>query len=260
MRNDLFFTCNCLFVLALTSAGLPQPLGERIIMAKMLISQGVDEWNEQGMLDARRSFEELLPRSEERRWLVHYYIAYADFRLTTYYRAQDQRDLQLKYLGDGLEHLYACLNLKEDFADGHALLALLAGQKARVEPSQMASQGLEALAAISKARELGKENPRVAMISGIMYTFTPERFGGDRTKAMEEIKRSVSLFETLKPDDARLPDWGHSEALAWLGRLHMEAGELELANQSLEESLKVNPHNRAARRVKLQLEERMKSP
>lgn len=254
MRKRWFLIVfSCLFVIGLSSAGSV----EELIKAKRLIAEGVDKWDDQIMLDARMLLEELLPPSEEMKWLTHYYIGYVDFRLTIYYRIQNKKDFQLKYLDDGIEHFYASLNLKGEFAESHALLALLLGQKARMDSSETATLGLEAQAAISEARELDEKNPRVALISGILYFYTPEQFGGSRTRAMEEIKRSVLLFKTKKSDDERFPDWGHSDALTWQGRLYMEAKEFELAKQSLEEALKVNPRNRFAQRVKVQLQQQM---
>ncbi len=229
---------------------------KQILKAKKLIAEGVDRWDDQIMLNARTLFEKLL-RNEEMEWLTHYYIGYVDFRLSMYYRIQNNKDLQLKHLTEGIEHFYASLDLNGEFAESHALLAFLLGQKARMDSSQMAVLGMEAQTAISDARELGEENPRVAMISGIMYFFTPEQFGGSKIKAMEELKRSVSLFRMEKLDDERFPDWGHSDALTWQGRLYMEAKELGLAKQSLKEALKVNPKNKLAQRLKLQLQQQM---
>lgn len=250
--------CSCLFAMGSAGGTSAQGYDEQLVQARRMVGEGFDQWDEQAMLDARQSLEELLPKSDATAWLVHYYIGYADFRLSMFYRLQDRKDLQLQHLDQGIEHFNASLELNGDFAESQALLALLLGQKALMDPAQMASLGMQAQTAISEARLFGGENPRIAMISAIMYFFTPEQFGGSRTKAMEEMQRSISLFESGKPDDQRLPDWGHSDALVFLGRLQMEAQEYESAKQSLEKALQLNPRNRMAQRVKLQLEERIK--
>lgn len=259
-KFSFFWLYSFLLAMGLSSGASMERHEKQLIEAKKLISEGVDRWDEQIMLDARILFEECLPKSDEMRWLADYYVGYSDFRLTIYYRIQNKRDLQLKYLEDGIEHLYAALDSKDDFAESHALLALLVGQKARMDLSQMASLGMEAQGEISEARELGKENPRVAMISGVMYFLTPEQFGGNKIRAVEEIKRSLSLFKTALSDDERFPDWGRNDALVWLSRMYMETGEFELARRSLEEVLEVNPQNIFAQRVKQQLMERTKKP
>lgn len=255
-KHWLLIMFSSFFVIGLSSTSSMQDFDKQILKGKQLIAEGVDKWDEQIMLEARTWFEKLL-QNEEMKWLTHYYIGYVDFRLTTYYSTQDRKELQLKHLDGGIEHLYAALNAKEEFAESHALLALLLGQMARMDSSQFATMGMEAQTAIADARRLDEKSPRVAMISGIMYAYTPEQFGGSKIKAMAEIKRSVSLFKTEKPDDERLPDWGHSEALVWQARLYLEAREFGLAKQSLQAALEIDPQNRFAQRVKSQLEQMM---
>lgn len=261
MRKLVFLGVLCCHLaMGLSGAAFAGGNEQRLLEAKGLLNEGVEAWDHGVMLKARMLFEECLSESEETKWLAHYYIGYADFRLSTFYGVLSNRDSQLKYLQDGIDHLRAARDSKYDFADSHALLALMAGQQARMDPSQMASLGMEAQGEIQEARQLGKDNPRVAMISGIMYFYTPGQFGGSKTKAVEEMQRSLPLFETESPDDVRLPDWGHSDSLAWLARLYVETGEFELAERRLREALKVSPRNVLALRVKSQLKERMNPP
>lgn len=257
MRKRGYLLFCCLFAMGFASGEGPEG---QFVVAKRLIEEGFDKWDEQIMLEARKSFEELLPQSNGMAFLAHYYIGYNDFRLAMFYRAQGKKDLQLKHLEEGIEHFNASLSLSRDFTESQALLALLLGQKALLNPAQMAELGMQAQGAIEEARLFGQENPRVALISSIMYSFTPEQFGGSKTKAMEEIQRSLSLFEAEEQHDDRFPDWGHGDALVFAARLQMEAKAFDLAEQSLKKALQLNPADRMAQRVKLQLEELMKKP
>lgn len=215
---------------------------QAIIKGKELIEKGVRKFDGKILIDARSHFERLL-QNEEMQWLTTYYIAYADYRLAIYYQVQNNQEMLLKYLDDGIEHINVSLEKNEQFADAHGLLSSLLGQKIGTDPSLGMTLGMQSMTAMSDALEYGKENPRVALFSAISAYFTPEQFGGSKTKAMQEMNRSVKLFKKENLKDKRLPDWGHDEALTWLGRFHMDAGEFDLAKMNLEAALKLNPES-----------------
>ncbi|MFQ5823072.1 MAG: hypothetical protein ACE5JB_03355 [bacterium] len=247
----------CLIYFAIVGSPLAGPsddFDELISKGKKLIEEGVHKWDETILMEARSLFERLL-QNEEMKWLTHYYIGYADYRLAIYYQEQNKRDLLIKYLDDGIEHLEASIGLKDNFADSHALLSSLLGQKISTDPALGMTLGYKSGAALSDAKGIDDKNPRVALISAISSYYTPEQFGGSKTRALEEMKQSVELFKKEKLGDARLPDWGHSEALAWLGKFYLDEQKWQLAKQNLEEALKIDPQNGFAKLMQNQLEQ-----
>ncbi len=241
---------------ALLIAAPADDFDSAIIKGKKLIEKGTQKFDEKTLMDARSHFERLL-QNEEMQWLTHYYISYADYRLAVYYQAQSNKEMSLKYLDDGIEHIYASLEKNEKFADAHGLLSSLLGQKIGTDPALGMTLGMESMTAISDALEYGKNNPRVAMFSAISAYYTPEQFGGSKTKAMTEMTRAAALFEKENLQDKRLPDWGHDQSLTWLGRFHTAAGEFDLAKKNLEAALKLSPESSFAKSSQAQLKQKM---
>ena len=241
---------------ALLIAAPADDFDNAIVKGKKLIEKGVQKIDEKTLMDARSHFERLL-QNKEMQWLTHYYIGYADYRLAVYYQIQQNKEMLLKYLDDGIENIYASLEKNEKFADAHGLLSSLLGQKISTDPALGMTLGMESMTAISEALEYGKDNPRVAMFAAISAYYTPEQFGGSKTKAMTEMTRAAELFEKENLDDIRLPDWGHDESLTWLGRFHTAAGEFDLAKKNLEAALKLSPESSFAKSFQAQLKQTM---
>lgn len=257
MQKRVFFiTLFCLLITGLSISSPADEFDQLILKGKKLIAEGMDKWDEKTMLEARSLFERLL-QNKDMQWLTHYYIGYADYGLAVYYQSQNKKDLLVKYLDDGIDHLHAAIEAKKKFADAHGLLSSLLGQKIGADPSLGMTLGIEAATTLSDALAYGKDNPRVAMFSAISAQFTPEQFGGSKTRALAEIERSIKLFESEKLEDERLPDWGHSDALTWQGRFYMQADKLDLAEKSLENALKVNSKSAFAQMTQRQLEQKM---
>lgn len=246
----------CLILNALLIAAPADDFGNAIIKGKKLIEKGTQKFDEKTLMDARSHFERLL-QNEEMQWLTHYYIGYTDSRLATYYQVQNNKEMLLKYLDDGIEHIYYSLEKNEKFADAHGLLSSLLGQKINTDPALGMTLGMESMTAVSDALEYGKENPRVAMFAAISAYFTPEQFGGSKTKAMSEMTRAAELFKKENLEDKRLPDWGHDQALTWLGRFHTAAGEFDLATKNLQAALKLSPESSFAKSSQEQLKQKM---
>lgn len=257
MKNIFFLFTLLYFCINISGlAAHEDEFDKLIIKGKTLIKEGVQKWDDKIMLQARSLFERLL-QNKEMQWLTHYYIGYADYRLAIFYQTKKQTALQLKYLNDGIDHLNSALEEKEEFADAHGLLSSLLGQKISTDPSLGMTLGMESAAALSDALEYGKTNPRVAMFSAISAFFTPEQWGGSKKKALAEMQRAAELFKNERLEDKRLPDWGHSEALAWLGQFYLGMDELVLAKESIEAALALDPHSGFAKMIQSQIQKKM---
>lgn len=229
---------------------------EQIIKGKKMLAEGVSKFDEKILLDARAHFEKLL-QNQQTEWLTRYYLGYADYRLAIVYNSQRKTELQIKHLDEGISHLYSSLEKNEQFADAHALLSAMLGQKITTDPQLGPTLGSESGTAIYDALRYGKDNPRVALFSAIIAYYTPEEYGGSKTRALDEMKRAAELFKSEKLEDKRLPDWGHVEAHTWLARFYMEAEQLDRAKLSLDTALKLDPEFRYAKSLQQQLQEKM---
>ncbi|HEX9653443.1 MAG TPA: tetratricopeptide repeat protein [bacterium] len=251
-KRAVFFSLLMLSTLAVAA----DSVDEQIIKGKKMLAEGVRKFDEKTLLDARAHFEKLLPNKEQQ-FLTQYFIGYTDYRLAILYRSQEKSELQIKHIDDGISNLYSCLEKNEQFADGQALLSSLLGLKISADPQLGMTLGPEAGTAITDAVRYGKDNPRVALFSAMTAYFTPEEYGGSKTRAIAEMKRAAELFKNEKLVDKRLPDWGHNEAHLWLARMYMETDQLDLAKQSLDEAVKIDPEFAYAKTLQTRLQEKV---
>jgi hypothetical protein len=78
--------------------------------------------------------------------------------------------------------------------------------------TRYATYGMQAAQELETAEKMDPTNPRIALLKGEDLYFTPEQFGGSKTKGMEMIKTSLELFKNYKPKSDLAPNWGKSEA------------------------------------------------
>jgi tetratricopeptide (TPR) repeat protein len=146
-----------------------------------------------------------------------------------------------KYVHDGIEHLNASIKFNENFAESHALLGSMLGQKIGISPWRAFYLGPRSGSAIKKAVEIEPQNPRAYLIAGISALFTPKIFGGGENKSRLHLEKAARLFEEFQPESPIFPDWGHEEAYAWLGIVASRMDSLDLAEYYFKKSLDVNP-------------------
>jgi tetratricopeptide (TPR) repeat protein len=221
--------------------GFSQDISSYIQNAKMQVQTGYYNWDEKQMLAGRAAFERLLGKSE-RDWLIRYYIAYCDYRLTTYAVNQKDTPKIKKYLRDGFEQLEQCLALNPQCADAWALMSAMYGYKIAVSPWSGFWYGPKSGTAIATAKKLEPNNPRIALIEGISAFHTPEKWGGGRERARSLFMKAIELFKTEHPASG-LPDWGYSEAYAWFGILCQKENDPATANMHFLKALEIDPEN-----------------
>ena len=72
--------------------------------------------------------------------------------------------------------------------------------------------------ALTMARKLNEENPRVYLLEAQDKFYTPEQFGGSKTKARELFELAQKKFETFKPATELDPNWGRPAVTYFLGQ------------------------------------------
>lgn len=209
------------------------------------LEAGLNEWNIDGLIAARAGFERLVGRGG-RDWLVRYYIALADYRIAIYNMAMSGDDEAAAesvdlYLDEAEDQLKLSVEEKPDFTDSHAMIASVLGLKIGRKPIRGMWLGPRIGGVMAEAAKFDPENPRLWLIDGIGAFHRPKMFGGGADNARDALTKAIECYALETVPDPALPSWGLDEAYAWLGRVEMNEGNYELAEQHLRKSLDINP-------------------
>jgi tetratricopeptide (TPR) repeat protein len=216
-----------------------QPVDSLIVRGKHLIDDGFDA----GTVDKLRQAASLFKRAangDSHTALAHYYAGFAHKRIVEI-AGQDDEELALKHLDTSIDHLEKAVEADDEFAEAHALLASVYGQKLGHKPQLGMVLGPKTSKTMERAKKLAPDNPRVVMMQATSDLFTPKTWGGDPEKAIEGFQRATKLFESHTPSGPLQPDWGHSESYAWLGIAHMKQDQYEKARTALTKALEIDP-------------------
>lgn len=213
-----------------------------LVRARANLDSALNLWDLEGMMGARAEFERLLATRHETA-LVHYYVAYADYRIAIYDLAAEDKEQCDHFLDDGLEQVEEAERLRPDFSDAPALRAALYGIKIAVSPvTRGFTFGPRSGRALAEAYGIDDSNPRAYLIDGYRLFRTPRLFGGGHEKAMEKLRRAAELFEARPRDKTSIePCWGHAEVFAVMGQIQMEDGEFDAAEVSYRTALEIDP-------------------
>jgi hypothetical protein len=74
--------------------------------------------------------------------------------------------------------------------------------------SRYMTYGPQAAEALELAKKYNPENPRAYYLEGQDKLFTPEQFGGSKEDAKKLFELALQKFESNKPENALMPNWG----------------------------------------------------
>jgi hypothetical protein len=151
---------------------------------------------------------------ESSQWLPQYYAAFSQIQKgRVMMRNGNTQDLDgvaaqaEKYLGTAQSLAGA------DNAEIHLLKKMAYSLRMMVNPQQrFMTDGARASEELSRAEKLDPSNPRITLIKAEDVYFTPEQYGGSKSKGKEMFKDAVSKFNAYKPKTALDPNWGRGEA------------------------------------------------
>ncbi len=226
-----------------------------IVEGKTDIEAAVAAWDLPKMITVRGYFERLLTL-EQSPEIIHYHIAYADFRIVGFYFAGDDLEDSKKYINDGIEHLEFALDINDADAEAHILLSSLYGNKIAVKPILGMTLGIKSASHADKAVKLAPENPRVAFLSGTNAYYTPRMFGGGKEKALQYLNKAAGYFKTFHPASDLAPDWGLVDTYVYLGLVNLKLQNYSEAEKNLNLCLELAPNNGWALELKAQLPEK----
>ncbi|NSL89940.1 hypothetical protein [Chitinophaga solisilvae] len=158
-----------------------------------------------GLQQKANTFERIAD-AEKSQWLPYYYAAYCNIMHA--FLLQDKS--KIDPLADKAE---ASLDKAEALSPKNSEIAcirsLIASARLTVDPMTRGMKyGMEAGQQIQLAKTYNPENPRVYMLLGQSFLFTPEQFGGSKVKAKENLEVAVQKYAAFKAESPIVPHWG----------------------------------------------------
>lgn len=150
---------------------------------------------------------------EKTQWLPYYYAAQ-----TTIEKGRNlMRSGKIAELdpiaAEAQKSLDQAADLSKDNAEILILQKMIHNLKMMVDPqSRFMSEGMLGAEALSKAKKLDPENPRITLLQAEDTYYTPEQFGGSKTKGLELFQQSADQFKVYQPKTPLDPNWGKGEA------------------------------------------------
>ena len=128
--------------------------------------------------------------------------------------------------------------------DCQALVGGLLGLKIGFSPMSGMTLAPRASALFGEAQAKQPGNPRVALLRAIHLLHTPAFVGGGAKAALPLMEEAVKLAAKEVPStDPWAPAWGRIESLGWLAYTQVEAGQLAEAQQTVDQTLSLDPGN-----------------
>lgn len=150
---------------------------------------------------------------EKTQWLPYYYAAFATIQ-------KGRADMMVGKTADldnvaaeAQKSLDLAMDLNKDSAENYILQKMIHGLRMMVNPqARFMSEGMPASTALEKAAKLDPENPRITLLKAEDTYFTPEQFGGSKTKGLELYQKSLDQFKVYKLKTPMDPNWGRGQA------------------------------------------------
>ncbi len=205
--KKLVFATVMLASVTLVSA---QTAYEKIMKAKVAMAdkaQTAEDWTALHNDFAR------IANKESQEWLPHYYAALSDLQKG---RTMMQKGIttELDALADEADkHIALAETLSPKNSEIYVLKKISHSLRMMVNPMErFRTEGALAEKALQTAKALDANNPRIYLLMAEDAYFTPEQFGGSKSKGMELFQKAKDLYEKYPAKSPLLPHWGKEEA------------------------------------------------
>ncbi|WP_426275032.1 hypothetical protein ACN9MN_11655 [Chryseobacterium sp. S-02] len=150
---------------------------------------------------------------EKGKWLPNYYTALSYIQKGRVLMREGKMESLDMVADQAQKFIDTAESTEKDNSEIHLLQKMIFSLKMMVNPQQRyMTYGMQAAEELRKAENFDASNPRVALIKAEDMYFTPEQYGGSKTKGLELFKQALENFNTYKPKTALDPNWGKSEA------------------------------------------------
>ncbi|MEV4883152.1 hypothetical protein MRBLMN1_001632 [Chitinophaga ginsengisegetis] len=158
-----------------------------------------------GLQQKANTFERIAD-AEKSQWLPYYYAAYAQVMQALILQDKSQIDPLADRAEGNLDKAEALSPKNSEIA---CIRSLIATARLTVDPMTRGMKyGPEAAALLEQAAEFNPENPRIYMLRGQSLLFTPEQWGGSKSKAKTTLELALQKFAAFKPESGIAPHWG----------------------------------------------------
>ena len=157
--------------------------------------------------------------AEKTQWLPYYYAAFAQIQKgRILMREQKMTELDA-VAAEAQKSLDKAIELSKDNAELYILQKMIHSLKMMVNPMERyMTEGSLAAENLAKAEKQDAENPRITLLKAEDTYFTPEQFGGSKTKGLELFQKALDQFKVYKTASALHPNWGKAEAEYFLSQ------------------------------------------
>lgn len=197
-----------LFTGSLATAAMAQSAQYQDAMTKQtadLDSSGT--FTPDGLQQKSNTFERIAD-AEKTQWLPYYYAAYMQVMQAFMLKDKSQIDPLADKAEANLDKADALNPKSSEIA---CIRSLVATARLTVDPmSRGMKYGAEAASLLEEAKAINPENPRVYMLQGQSLLFTPEQFGGSKSKAKTTLELALEKFAAFKPESSIAPHWGEA--------------------------------------------------
>lgn len=220
-------------------------IDHQIDAAKARLQNGVDSQQQEVLRASLYDFQLLLSdASPKNRWLINHYIGLNHHRLGLYYHQVINNKKNAKWhYQKGLEALQRSVK-QYPFAESYALLSDINGNLIPLSGWwSTIVLGMRSGEYMKKALKMAPNSPRVWLLSGIGKIYTPKIYGGGLKPALQDLLKSIRLFETKPGPNSPLPDWGYDEAYLWKGIVLKKMNRQREAQTAFKKAILINPKN-----------------
>jgi hypothetical protein len=158
-----------------------------------------------GLQQKANTFERIAD-AEKSQWLPYYYAAYAQVMQALMLQDKSQIDPLADRAEGNLDKAEALSPKNSEIA---CIRSLIATARLTVDPMTRGMKyGPEAAALLEQAADFNPENPRIYLLRGQSLLFTPEQWGGSKSKAKTTLELALQKFAAFKPESSIAPHWG----------------------------------------------------
>lgn len=201
----LSFALACMSLLSFAQANYEKVLTEKI--AKIEACKTPEDFQ-----ILANDFQRIAEK-ETTKWLPNYYAAFSYIQKgRVLMREGKMQDLDA-VADQAQKYIDAAESVDKENSEIHLLQKMIYSLKMMVNPEERyMTFGMKAQEELMKAEKLNPNNPRVTLIKAEDIYFTPEQYGGSKTKGMEMFKVALEKFNSFKPKTNLDPNWGKEEA------------------------------------------------
>lgn len=161
-----------------------------------------------------------IAEKEKSQWLPYYYTALANLQKGRMLMQNREKLSELDVIADQADKSIAKADeLSPMNSEIYVLKKMSHGIRMMVNPQQRyMTEGAEAQKALAMAKTLNANNPRILLLEAEDTYYTPEQFGGSKTKGLALFQKAQESFQTFKPKSTLDPNWGKNEVEYFLSQ------------------------------------------